>query len=221
MREIVETPAHLQESTELQQEVVPYLGLGFHKTRLPVDVWELVRDSVTRNLADFRPEGEETFIHTVEESIASSLVFEDTEVNPRVLDALLPLHEEWSGLRLRGTACYGPRIYQRGSYLYNHVDRAATHIVSGTLCIDSRLEEPWPLYIEDCDGKAHEVEIEPGELVFFEGARLRHGRPWPLRGDFYVSMFVHYAPPGWEIETDDIRGHLLEKGDPRFGANDA
>lgn len=220
MRKILETPESLEEKTLLQQEVVPFLGLGFKKVKLPTEIFELLTSSMVRNLARFRPEGENTYIQTVVENTASSLVHEDADLNPYVLDALLPMHEQWSGLRLQGTACYGIRIYQRGSYLYNHVDRAATHIVSGTLCVDRRLDEPWPLYIEESDGTAHEVEIEPGELVFFEGARLRHGRPWPLRGDFYASMFVHYAPPGWEIKTDDIRKHLLDKGDPRFGADD-
>jgi len=36
--------------------------------------------------------------------------------------------------------------------------------------------------------------MNPGEMVFYEGARLRHGRAYPLQGDYYVSIFVHYRP---------------------------
>ena len=56
------------------------------------------------------------------------------------------------------------------------------------------LDKPWPLYMEDIDGHAYQVDMEPGEFVFYEGARLVHGRPWPLEGDYYIGMFVHYRP---------------------------
>ena len=82
MREILETPESLEEKVHLQQEVVPYLGLGFKKVRLPREVFDLLRGSMARNLANFRPEGEETYIQTMEENTASSLVHEDTDLNP-------------------------------------------------------------------------------------------------------------------------------------------
>jgi prolyl 4-hydroxylase len=61
------------------------------------------------------------------------------------------------------------------------------------------LEERWPLYVEDIFGEAHQVNLEPGEFLFYEGARLIHGRPWPLKGDYYIGMFVHYRPVEQEL----------------------
>lgn len=97
-------------------------------------------------------------------------------------------------MQLVDSACYGFRAYQRGCYLHNHVDRSDTHVISSTICIDSRLEQPWPLCIEDIYGESHQVNLQPGEFLFYEGARLLHGRPWPLVGDYYVGMFLHYRP---------------------------
>ncbi len=204
MKDIRETPEDLARGTVRQQQVARYLGLGFEKVRLPEEVYELMRETLERNAPRFVPEQEIHYIKTDDTRAASSLYYEEHAVNQRVLEALRPMHEAWSGMELVGTACYGIRIYQRGSYLYNHVDRLATHVVSGTICVDSDLEEPWPLYIEDSEGRPHEVAIEPGEMVFFEGSRLKHGRPWPMKGEYYASMFVHYAPPDWDLSQEDV-----------------
>lgn len=123
----------------------------------------------------------------------------DAEFNQQLLRELKPLHEEWSGMELQESRCYGIRVYQPGSYLYNHVDRSETHIISSTICVAYQLSEPWPLYIEDGDGNPHEISMEPGEMVLYEGARLMHGRPYPLQGRFYAGLFVHYAPMNWTM----------------------
>ena len=49
-------------------------------------------------------------------------------------DLLTPM-EEWTGLKLKPTACYGARNYFRGSVLANHVDRIDTHVVSAIINI--------------------------------------------------------------------------------------
>ncbi|CAN0013427.1 unnamed protein product, partial [Sphacelaria rigidula] len=41
--------------------------------------------------------------------------------------------EEWSGLKLKPTSCYGVRTYHRGSVLANHVDRLDTHVISAII----------------------------------------------------------------------------------------
>lgn len=41
--------------------------------------------------------------------------------------------EEWVGVPLKSTACYGVRLYYRGSVLANHVDRIDTHVVSAII----------------------------------------------------------------------------------------
>lgn len=51
----------------------------------------------------------------------------------RLYGDLLPLMEGWTGISLEPTACYGVRIYERGSVLANHVDRVDTHVISAII----------------------------------------------------------------------------------------
>ena len=142
----------------------------------------------------FQPETQIREIETSLQDFIPALNYEEAQFNDAVSNLLKADHEKWSGMELLDSACYGFRAYQRGSYLHNHVDRGLSHIISSTICIDRQLEEPWPIYIEDIYGEAHEVNLEPGEFLYYEGARLIHGRPWPMKGDYYIGVFVHYRP---------------------------
>jgi hypothetical protein len=31
-------------------------------------------------------------------------------------------------------------------------------------------------------------------MLFYEGASLRHGRPYPLQGSYYAGIYLHYRP---------------------------
>ena len=189
-----ETPAYLLDT----RPPVPALGMGFKKVKLDERLHERLLNHLRSNVQKFTSEPANEFLLTESDRANPSLIYFDDAFNLRLLDDLKAAHEEWSGRSLRPAACYGIRVYQPRSYLYNHRDHSKTHIVSSTICVDHRLTGRWPLYIEDVEGKPHEVSIEPGEMVFFEGARLVHGRPYPLEGDYYANIFVHYTPVGWE-----------------------
>jgi prolyl 4-hydroxylase len=189
-----ETPAHLKNT----QPPVPALGVGFRKSKLDDRLHERLLYHLRSNVRKFRSEQGDGYLQTESSRAHPSLIYVDGAFNRQLLDDLQEMHEEWSGRSLRPAACYGIRVYQERSYLYNHRDTASTHIVSSTICVDHRLSGRWPLYIEDLEGQPHEVAIEPGEMVFFEGARLVHGRPYPLEGEYYANIFAHYTPVGWE-----------------------
>lgn len=196
-----ETPEHLIVDQQRDLEKVRALGLGFKKTRLDPLIHERLMEHFRANLRKFKSEPETGFIRTEHPGAFPSLLYQDEEFNQRLMADLLPVHRQWSGLEIRKAACYGIRVYQPKSYLFNHLDRARTHVVSSTICVDHRLNSPWPLYIEDLEGRPHEVSIEPGEMVFFEGARLTHGRPYPLDGEYYANIFVHYTPIDWNLDA--------------------
>ena len=64
----------------------------------------------------------------------------------------------------------------------------------------------------------HEVILTSGDILFYESSKCFHGRPRPLKGSWYSSVFVHYhpkfgytenfdknskvwaIPPGWDAE---------------------
>jgi prolyl 4-hydroxylase len=166
---------------------------GFHKARMDARCFGALVEHFRTNLRNFAPEPANDFIRTTMDRFHPSLLHQDPDFNDWLLGELQQVHEAWSGRALKRAACYGIRVYQRGSFLRSHVDRS-THVVSSTICVDARLSSPWPLQIEDVDGKAHEIVIEPGELLFFAGRRLKHGRPHPLDGDYYATIFAHYTP---------------------------
>lgn len=172
-----------------------YYGRGFREERLDRRLHERLAEHFHANVARFRAE------HAIEEigggtrNTIPTLIFEDAAFNARFAQDFKPLAEAWAGMALAVSACYGIRCYQRGVHLHNHVDRPP-HVFSATICVEHALDSPWPLHIEDVDGNASQVHMQPGEFVFYEGMRLAHGRPYPLDGEFYAGLFVHYHPSG-------------------------
>ena len=57
------------------------------------------------------------------------------------------------------------------------------------------------LFIEDHNQKKHEVFLDPGEVLFYESAKLLHGRPYPLKGKSYANIFCHYKPLNLKSQT--------------------
>ena len=59
---------------------------------------------------------------------------------------------------------------------------------------------PWPLELHgrgiDAPGGAS-VAHAAGRAVLYEGSRLWHGRPHPLRADGYAAVFVGFVPAGY------------------------
>lgn len=200
-----ETPQHLADRYTQDVEKVPALGLGFVKTTLDPQLYERLLRHFRTNVRKFTSEPANEFLLTENKKSYPSLLYFDEAFNMRLMSDLLDAHEQWSGLKLRQAACYGIRVYQPKSYLYNHIDTIQSHVVSSTICVDRRLNSSWPLYIEDLEGRPHEVDIEPGEIVFYEGARLKHGRPYALDGEYYANIFVHYTPLDWELKKPQPR----------------
>ena len=124
-----------------------------------------------------------------------------------VFEKLRPMAEDWIGnkLRLTGTSVYGIRKYTRGATLAGHLDHMRSHVVSAILNIAQAVDTDWPLQIYDHAGQVscgwctlhtchvtstlvcdwlqlHHVMLQPGEMVWYESAKLLHGRSQPLNG---------------------------------------
>lgn len=189
----LEAPPYLREQQRQMQAAAPDWGLGFKKARLSDDLAQRLRDHLRCNAACCRVEHTVSEIGNDNAQIIPTLMLSDERFNQQLAAELKPDHEAWSGLSLECSSCYGIRVYQRGTYLYTHVDRP-THVVSSAICVHSALDEPWPLSLVDDKNQRMQIDLEPGEFLFYEGARLAHGRPYPLKGDYYAAIFVHYHP---------------------------
>ena len=136
------------------------------------------------------------------------LFISNHEMNKRILEELRPMHEAWAGVDLVGNIAYGLRVYRNGSRLLMHVDKSRTHIISCILHIDhSEDSEPWPIVIEDFQGNTNEVVLESGDMLFYESSKCFHGRPHTFKGSWYSSIFVHYYPVGWPLDTKEAENH--------------
>ena len=118
-------------------------------------------------------------------------------MTPQLKDTLMenlhPLAEAWAGMRLLGSSVYGIRRYTRGAWLATHLDQLSTHVISAIINVGQK-GNPWPLYIKDHAGETHKVYLEPGQVLWYESARLPHGRPEPFQGELYDNVFVHFKP---------------------------
>jgi len=191
----LEAPDALRVKCARMQAEARYYGRGFREERLDRRLHDRLAAHFHANLARFRAEHAIEEIGSGNRNTIPTLIFEDAAFNARFAQDFKPLAEAWAGMALAVSACYGIRCYQRGVHLHNHVDRPP-HVFSATICVEHALDSPWPLHIEDVDGNASQVHMQPGDFVFYEGMRLAHGRPYPLDGEFYAGLFVHYYPSG-------------------------
>ena len=91
-------------------------------------------------------------------------------------------------------------------------------------------DEPWPIQIEDHNGRLHSISLAPGQMLFYESAKCLHGRMTKFKGRYYGSIFLHYQPVDktlWSYTHDDIiaavpphwnQGVTREKGERWAGA---
>ena len=116
-----------------------------------------------------------------------------------IVSKIQPIVETWSGQKLstRNVALFGIRRYLRGSWMSLHVDKLPDRILSAILQIDQKVDEDWPLTIIDNQGNKQKLFLKPGEMLLYESAKVAHGRPFPLKGDFYENVFIHFQPLNW------------------------
>ena len=85
------------------------------------------------------------------------------------------------------------QVYKEGSVLLPHVDDVPL-ICSAIINVAQSVEEPWPLEVYGRDGMAVNITMNPGDIVLYESHSLIHGRPFPLVGEYYANVFIHFEP---------------------------
>ena len=61
------------------------------------------------------------------------------------------------------------------------------------LQIDQKVDTEWPLTVKDHKGKKDKVYLKKGEMVIYESAKIIHGRQFPLNGDYFENLFIHFT----------------------------
>ena len=64
-------------------------------------------------------------------------------------------------------------------------------------------QEDWPLHIINNQGIEDKVYLNVGDIIFYESARLLHGRPTPLLGNYYSIVMTHLSIVGYKHKPID------------------
>ena len=192
-----------------QSRLVPkFTERGFDVVNIPADTFAKLKVALDDALArwdDVRSEG------------SIDVIYNPPGLDPKfahigalqreVHEELRSMHEAWGGVELRPTSAYGIRLYQNGSTLVMHHDKVHSHVISSIVHIGHEYDdpnEPWPIEIEDHWGNLHAVNLEPGQMLFYESAKCLHGRMKTFRGSHYGSIFLHYQPVDRSIWAYDV-----------------
>lgn len=135
-----------------------------------------------------------TSLHTLNRSSPSKNIFIPALHEPIWLEVEKHL-KEWipEAVSFSRSSLYGIRVYTAESILATHVDRDPL-ISSAIINVGQNVDEDWPLEVYDHEGWAHNITMAPGDVVLYESHSVLHGRPFPLRGEYFANIFVHFKP---------------------------
>lgn len=191
-----------------------YTEVGYTLVDIPENVFSQLKAVFDEGMANqLNKEPAIEILLADDQQTRPDLITENTGLWTRIQAELQSAHEAWCGKALRATAAFGLRVYRRGNTLGMHVDRVDTHVISSILHIGSKVDKPWPLHIRNNTGHMTYVNLKPGQMVFYESAKLMHGRPDPFDGEFYSSLFIHYMPTDFTLTTDDVRRNMPKNWD--------
>ena len=183
---------------QLSNIIMNHTPLGFKKLKVPEKLFKTIKDWYKENK---KYEDHEDYDKSLQEFIFTPKGVPDKcpammchlplNIKEKIEDELLVMLEEWAGDYLEWTSIYGIRNYQRDAILKMHTDKYDTHIVSFIINVYQDVDEDWPLRIHDHYGKIHDVILEPGDMLFYESLRCKHGRPIPFKGNHFANIFGH------------------------------
>ena len=189
----------IQGNLEQPAMVVNYTSTGYLKVTAPKEVSDMLSQFWENNKHLEEEEGQTGIINQLDIPTAMVSLDDDSlrgsgeRIKQAIWDATRPVVSEWTGQQLVGSSIYGIRVYKEGSVLLPHVDRLPL-VCSAIINVAQSVEEPWPLEVYDRQGKAVNITLSPGEMVLYESHSLIHGRPFPLKGEYYSNVFVHFEP---------------------------
>jgi prolyl 4-hydroxylase len=195
--------SRLRLNTFQPQSMYNFTATGFTKRRVPDELRRVLEAFWEENSENGFLEAEQVSpYHNTWITNPSLVNLHDTtligggaELAASVFDAVRPIVEEWTGMRQSATSVYGIRVYLNGSILAPHVDRWPL-VSSVIINVAQDVETPWVLEVYDHDGRAHNVTMEPWDMILYESHSVIHGRPFPMDGAYFANAFVHFEPIG-------------------------
>ena len=165
----------------------------YHVIPTPIAVTNLI-DSVMKDRHDlFKLRGDgylETGITEINGKSRILSLDDYPDIKNKIHEIYHPIAERLSNQKLEPSYVYGLRKYGNGAVLKAHRDRKDTHQVS--FSVTYYKDKDWPIELELENTKMYPIELKAGESLYYEGARQKHGRTKPFKGNSYINFFVHY-----------------------------
>ncbi|KAL9180163.1 hypothetical protein ACHAXT_008133 [Thalassiosira profunda] len=201
----------LRLNREQPPEMTNYTAIGFEKTRLSDELWTTLREYWEEFMNTSGIEGmtEEVWpaanTYTNHWSTPTRMhnVHNQHTLHEPIWKEIEEKVKAWipSATGFSRSSLYGIRAYLEGAILATHVDRDPL-ITSAIINVGQDTDERWPLEVYDHDGNAHNITMEPGDVVLYESHSVLHGRPFPLQGKYFANIFVHFKPFFGEAEEE-------------------
>jgi len=197
--------------------MVNYTEVGFAKIRAPDDLVEMLTRFWTTNYRSPQGIPNETWArgntYTNHWSAPTKMLQMEAlrgggeALRTKVWDISKDILESWTGVELSPSSLYGVRVYTEGAVLAPHVDRNPL-VISAIVNVAQDVDEDWPLEVIAHDGNAHNLTLEPGEMILYESHSVIHGRPFPLRGRYYANVFIHFEPLGHGLKNEQTHAKV-------------
>lgn len=193
------------------QSMKNYTRVGFEKIRAPDTVVQLVQDFWQQNQHKAVPEVWTAGNHFINHWDAPTELVSIDDRHLRGSGPTLKEHiwaaasatlEEWTSQELEPCSMYGIRVYHDGAIMLPHVDRLPL-VASAMINVAQQTEQPWPFELYDHDGVAHNVTLDPGDMLLFESHSVIHGTyGWGISNSARAIPFcfpIRLTPPSLHV----------------------
>ena len=55
--------------------------------------------------------------------------------------------------------------------------------------------------LRDNEDQNKKIILKPGDMLLYESAKVPHGRQFPLEGEYYENILVHFGIHGAQSQT--------------------
>ncbi len=169
-----------------------YTEEGFFKTKLPEPLFSKIYHDYQTQMSKATSSNGKAITDGDKAVIVNNITPLSEDLKQETHQALQPLIEAWFGHYLKLTNTVGVTNYKHAALIKRHREDNNTTIVSAVICVHQLVNKPWPLVIDDHNYRKHHVLLNPGDICFYEGAKLSHGRSEALDGEEYAELILHY-----------------------------
>ena len=84
-------------------------------------------------------------------------------------------------------------------------------VINAIIHVADKIETPWPIEVYGHDGKARNITLEVGTMLLYEGQSVITGRPYPMKGQYQVEIFVSFEPLGYSRKYDQQQDASMDE----------